>query len=225
LFSYENKAELTIILGSKSRSRKTEIFDLVQTFHAHCKAYLTEYEAQDLFHQASVVLDGFILEQRLRQGRLTLDLETYMSIRQRTIALAPMISLARSEYPPEIYPEELLNMQHDLSIVLGLQNDLVGLDKDIENGEFMNAVVVLLRDTPRTNVHISTENISDALHSIVDVYEQALSRLLYQHRQLTNSKKGHVGSTAAIADVQLCLVETHLKWCISAKRYRTEITQ
>ena len=66
-----------------------------------------------------------------------------MPIRTRTIGIAPLFSLIRSEIlPSNHYTGDLQAMQKALNTAAGFQNDLIGLERDIEGSESINAVLL-----------------------------------------------------------------------------------
>ncbi|CAG8888275.1 unnamed protein product [Penicillium egyptiacum] len=111
-----------------------KVINAMQMFRDHCRRYLSKPEAKDFFDEVCTAFEGFSFELELRQKALASSLETYIDIRTRTIGVAPFFNLIKSEYSPGYHVDDSLEMQRDVYTVVGLQNDLIGLEKDIETG-------------------------------------------------------------------------------------------
>jgi hypothetical protein len=72
----------------------------------------------------------------LKAGSLPYELDACMSIRTRTIGIKPLFTLALSTWRQDhSWPKKLDDIQKEVNMVAGLQNDLVGLEKNLKNGE------------------------------------------------------------------------------------------
>ena len=110
----------------------------------------------------------------------------------------------------------------DVFAIIGLQNDLVGLEKGIRTNQQMNAVVVnatqinnrIICAGKDTALQIATNNTS-RLHN------QLMERVLERRAKIQQRVIGKLvhASESSFADIELLFTETHLKWCTSAKRY------
>ncbi|KAI9923920.1 hypothetical protein MW887_008225 [Aspergillus wentii] len=186
---------------------------ILNAFRDHCGSQLSPTVADSLMQAVYGVFQGLIDEFSFRQGHLPNTLETYMGIRNRTIGLDPFFVLIRSIFHPSEYLDELALLQKTVCTVNGLQNDLVGLDKDLKEGELMNAVVVLqgqdhqaLLDTTQTVCLMHNKHILDAM----DISQQLQMKMKDQNG-------------AMFASILLAFTETHFKWCTLAKRYQVNL--
>ena len=127
--------------------RDKKVQGLARALVNHCTRYLSPPTAHAFLRAASNVLRAHIDEVRFLEGRIQNDLPTYMSVRSRTIALDPFFEVLKREYLPAEWQFDTAweNLQLEVGCAAGLQNDLIGLGRDLENGEQLNAVIVLLR--------------------------------------------------------------------------------
>ncbi|KAI0160597.1 isoprenoid synthase domain-containing protein [Xylariaceae sp. FL1272] len=200
----------------------TRIQGLARTLHQHCIGCLSPTSAEVFFAAACRVFRAHIDEIRFLQGDLPNDLGTYMGVRERTIALDPFFAVIRNEFLPQATQLDPLwdKLQLEVCRAAGLQNDLIGLEKDIQSGERLNAVLVLMatnNETPESVdettfakriEHISAEHNKCTLKAF-DTLQQ-----IHQGIGLTQPKQA---IEAARHIFLLC--ETHLKWCATSKRY------
>ncbi|KAE8137384.1 isoprenoid synthase domain-containing protein [Aspergillus pseudotamarii] len=193
-------------------------------FKRHCSTYLSLEVARHFFDSVCITLEGLLDEIRFNQGYLPYNLETYMSIRGRTIGIKPFFTLIKSilETTDHQWSTDIIGMERDIFAIIGLQNDLIGLEKDIRTEQQMNAVIVnaahlankIASAEKDAALQIATNNIS-ALHN------QLIEHVLEKRAKIHQRAIGKLEDTleSRFADIQLLFTETHLKWCTSAKRY------
>lgn len=117
--------------------------------------------------------------------------------------------------------EEIKELERRVCQVVGLQNDLVGLEKDLENGEVMNAVTILARDKIKAAGQepvISHEHIEE----ICDLHNDWLLSTVEAWEVIQRSTENEVEEMILGTEV-LAFAGTHLKWCVSSKRYQVEL--
>ena len=176
-------------------------------------------------------MEAHIDEIGFLQGRYQNTLPTYMSIRSRTIALAPFFEVIKTEYLADA--DWALNpiwekLQKEVGCVAGLQNDMIGLVRDLEDGEPLNGVVVLMQGF-RSIVKNQLDRgvLSKCLALVNAEHNQSVARCFEHMTQLHRAAEAagcaHVGRVEAVARHILMMCETHLRWCSSAKRYRLEV--
>ncbi|KAL8383365.1 hypothetical protein RB595_006897 [Gaeumannomyces hyphopodioides] len=195
---------------------------MARVLHQHCSQLLAEDSVDAFFEAACAVFSAHIGEIRfLSSSQATRDLETYMAIRRRTIALDPFFEVLKHDHldKAERASPAWERLQHHVCLAAGLQNDLVGLEKDVEAGERMNAVLVLLDGLATAGGEDHDAALAEAVGLVNEEHNSnaALAGLCFH--ELTDAEG--VSSQAkwvARCVVQLC--QTHLRWCSSAKRYR-----
>ncbi|OQE17815.1 hypothetical protein PENFLA_c023G05479 [Penicillium flavigenum] len=152
-----------------------EVYSLMSTFRKHCCRYLSEAAAKGFFYEIDKVFNGFVEEIGFRQGHTIRDLERYMEIRTRTIGVAPFFALIRSELPPSDYPDDFVAVQKAMNMAVGLQNDLIGLEKDLENGELLNAVLVAMEQQEEEG---KEKDLAEAVEAICALHNQNIAGVM-----------------------------------------------
>jgi hypothetical protein len=198
---------------------------------SHCSRYLSPESNQSFFKAICEVLKAHVAEVHFLQGLHGDSFPEYLSIRSRTISLNPFFEVIKTEY---LAPADWelngtwLKLQNEISRVAGLQNDLIGLMRDIDDGEELNAVMVLMRGFRGFNKDHTDYDILARCVALVNAeHNQSAARCFDYMRQLHREAEAMEGSeikrveTAARHMIMMC--ETHLRWCSSAKRYRLEI--
>jgi hypothetical protein len=197
----------------------------------HCTRYLSPKSAQAFLGSICEVLEAHIEEIHFLHSPSTDSLPTYMSIRRRNIALNPFFEVIKCEY---LAAEDWelntawMALQNEVSRVAGLQNDLIGLVRDLEDGEQLNAVMVLMRGFRGYNdSNVNPRILSRCVALVNAEHNQSISRCLEYTTQLHRAAET-LGASAIdriekVARHILMMCETHLRWCSSAKRYRLEV--
>lgn len=201
-----------------------DVVRVIDLFQAHCRKYLSAYEAEDFFAGVAGALEGLVQEQKFRQGLLAKELGQYLVIRAYTIGVSPSLSLLRSEYCPHGNLEKLQAIQIFLNILLGLQNDLIGLERDLESGEDMNAVIVLMKTMGNESQEVTPITILQAVHQAVAYHNDIFRRSLELQQSHMRGENELDPPDKFVANAQLRLAETHLKWCLTSKRYQVSMS-
>ncbi|KAE8353434.1 isoprenoid synthase domain-containing protein [Aspergillus coremiiformis] len=194
----------------------------IAAFKQHCAKYLSSQASRDFFDSVCTALEGMLEEVQFRHGDLPQDLATYMRIRARTVGVSPLFSLVRSTLKVQSpWSSELMDMERDICASTGLQNDLLGLEKDIRTKERMNAVLLGTAQTlkedqsvDRDALQMAADHISAQHNLLMKRAEQTRDTL--QEKALTRPE---LASEAKLADVLLLFAERHLTFSASAKRY------
>ncbi|GAB1315433.1 hypothetical protein MFIFM68171_05643 [Madurella fahalii] len=215
-----------------TKVKDTRIQDLARALRDHCIRHLSRTSAHAFFQAVCVVLRAHVDEVRFLQGRIPNSLQNYMNIRSRTISLNPFFEVIKSEYLTAEsngpFSGAWEQLQLEVSRAAGLQNDLIGLERDLENGEQLNAVIVLMRALgSNKDMHETDEALLSRCIALVNAeHNQSVARCL-EHAAQINQAADNAPPDSSIAMSRvarhfLLLCETHLKWCASAKRYQTK---
>ncbi|KAF4764373.1 hypothetical protein HAV15_000896 [Penicillium sp. str.  len=189
-------------------------------FQKHCCQYLSDAAVKDFFREICTVFHGFLQENRFQRGYLKRNLQNYMEIRTRTIGIAPFFSLIRSDLsPPDYYSDNILAMQKAVNVAAGLQNDLVGLERDIDEKESMNAVLVSMGE-PLGKEEAQGTKLADTIAAVCAFHNSSIAEVVQIRQRIL---QGAEESEIIVANSQLLFIETHFKWCTRAKRYRTQL--
>ncbi|KAI7091871.1 hypothetical protein KC356_g39 [Hortaea werneckii] len=129
---------------------------LNQRFTLSAKTSLPPTQYHDFLKQIVQVWESMKDEIALRQSSLK-DEATYLQIRSRTVGLAPFFTLLKAEFCPEsdsdaVTDAHLDRLQELVSIVVGLQNDLVGLERDMASLETCNIIILKARTNPGNSI-------------------------------------------------------------------------
>lgn len=192
-------------------------------FEAHCSQFLTERSRPIFYEAVWSVLEAHIEECHFVESGPITDVPTYMRIRRRTIGLNPFFELIKSEYlPKEAFSEPAWEpLQTQVSAAAGLQNDLIGLERDVEKGEILNAVLIGMRAKQTANDTLSPDELLSA--SVSNVSEQhnlAAQSSLESFIQLCQESSSNCVREVARNILTVC--QTHLMWCTSDRRYKME---
>ncbi len=196
---------------------------MTHVLYNHCVRHLSQASAHAFFAAVCTVLEAHVDEIRFLQGRIANELPTYMTIRSRTIALNPFFQVIKSEFLAEAERDcdsTWERLQLEVCRVAGLQNDLIGLVRDLKDGEELNAVIVLMRSYGFSNKsEPNPAMLSWCIAQISTQHNQGVARCLYYASRLHPVAGDSRPDTKVVARHILLLCETHLKWCASAKRY------
>ncbi|KAJ5124849.1 uncharacterized protein N7515_008674 [Penicillium bovifimosum] len=213
--------------GSKTNVSPTNnVASILCLFHEYCVQHLnlSESTAKELSNDICDMCEGLREEILFRQGILPNTLETYLRFRGRTMGIHPFFTLIRTLHQPisKEYHSDLLELQKRVSLVLGLQNDLVGLEKDRRNGEPMNAVLVSLKEQAENDTDQATRLLPKTVEEICDIHNLCVSAAVEMHDEIHNTLKADV-HVAILETAVLAFADTHLKWCASSKRYQAKV--
>uniref|UniRef100_A0A8H7N677 Terpene synthase n=1 Tax=Bionectria ochroleuca TaxID=29856 RepID=A0A8H7N677_BIOOC len=135
-------------INTKGRAPDTEVERLTRLLYDHSRLHLPAGVCDVFFKAICEILKAHIAEFHFLDGQTTHDLSTYMSMRRRTIALDPFFEIIKYMHLPKSWRRKPTwkKLQEEVCSTAGLQNDLLGLEKDLENGDGLNSVLVLLRN-------------------------------------------------------------------------------
>ncbi|CAH0047651.1 unnamed protein product [Clonostachys solani] len=210
--------------GTKGHAGDARIQHLTRTLHQHVTCHLPQETCDVFFHEVCGVLYAHIDEFLFLDGRIPQDLDTYMSIRSRTISLNPFFEVIKREYFPTSWQPNRAwdRLQEAVSSAAGLQNDLVGLERDMKNDEQMNAVIVLMRSQTEARSADETHALlARCVDTAVDEHNRWMETIFRQAARILEMDGGDQSAAETNQVVQhiVTIARTHLTWCTSAKRY------
>ncbi|KAJ5781088.1 hypothetical protein N7457_006248 [Penicillium paradoxum] len=203
-------------------NKVASILCLFQDYCIH-QLNLSDAAARELSNDICDMCEGLLEELRFRQGILPNDLETYLQFRGKTMGIHPFFTLIRTLHPPirGEYLCGLRQLQERVGLVLGLQNDLVGLEKDRRNGETMNAVLVSMEEKIGSDVDQINLLLPNTIKEVCGIHNLCLASAMQLYEHLHGAQTGK--HDAILENTVLAFVDTHLKWCASSKRYQAKI--
>ncbi|KAJ5348023.1 hypothetical protein MYU51_007859 [Penicillium brevicompactum] len=220
--------EETIVMLQRSNehiSPTNKIARIHSLFLDFCIQHLeiSENVSRELEGDICDMCQGLLDELLYRQGSVPKTLENYLQFRGRTMGIHPFFTLIRTMRRPirSEYMAALRNLQSRVSLVLGLQNDLVGLEKDRQNGEHMNAVLVSLQEKEGANRDHQEFLLPSTIEDVCGIHNLCLSAAVEKYNEiarLNGEVQEPVHETAILA-----FADTHLKWCASSKRYQAKV--
>ncbi|CAI7589885.1 unnamed protein product [Penicillium glandicola] len=207
-------------------SPTNKVASILCLFREYCiqQLQLSESTACELSNDICDMCEGLLDELLFRQGILPNNLETYLQFRGRTMGIHPFFTLIRTLHKSidAEYLSGLRELQKRVSLVLGLQNDLVGLEKDRRNGETMNAVLVSLKEQAGMDVDHMNMILPRTIQEVCGIHNLCLSAAVEMHDGLQVPLNGDTNQ-AILATITLAFADTHLKWCASSKRYQAKV--
>ncbi|KAF9895195.1 hypothetical protein FE257_000097 [Aspergillus nanangensis] len=207
------RQSIEIVLGQKETDHQVyqtptenQVAFIMAKFRNHCSHYLAVPVAEDY-----------------RQGRgLQNDLHTYLQIRTHTIGIAPLFALVRHLYCPENLRQAVFfDLQRAVSLAAGLQNDLIGLEKDLHNHESMNAVAVALRGMGKDASDQAA--LREATCSVLRIHNQCSKRIFMMLEGWNMMGSSGITNEVLCGQVIAAFAESHMKWCSSSERYQLTI--
>lgn len=145
-------------------------------------------------------------------------LEAYLVIRAHTIGLLPFFAILEDLVCTEIQTElgslssdpDVVSLRTRVAHAVGLQNDIVGLEKDLATGEQLNLVRLLQARDQRS--------IEDALLTVIRMHNDAVTAILDHFKALAeDSTKAHL---LGLAESIVMFIRTHYAWATRSKRYQ-----
>ncbi|KAF4768811.1 hypothetical protein N7455_008731 [Penicillium solitum] len=207
-------------------SPTNKVASILCFFQEYCiqQLDLCKSTARELSDDICDMCYGLLDELLFRQGILPNNLETYLQFRGRTMGIHPFFTLIRTLHEPveEEYLTGLRNLQKGVGLILGLQNDLVGLEKDRRNGETMNAVLVSLKEQAGMDVDHMAMILPKTIQDVCDIHNLCVSAAVEMHEGLHVSLNGDAHDPILETAI-LAFADTHLKWCASSKRYQAKV--
>jgi hypothetical protein len=181
----------------------------------HMQALLPLAVYDDLCPAMIATFEAMYEEVTFRESR-SQDLKKYLSIRVQTIALFTLFKLVHFSVggDPQAF-QHFDKLAYNASLAAGLQNDIVGIDKDIAKGEWMNYPMVYAEGCEPTETVAMIEK--GALKGVkshnhaVDVAMEQFNAILAE---------GSMDDLKVAAGI-LIIVVRHFKWVCVAKRYKS----
>ncbi|KAJ5749382.1 uncharacterized protein N7511_011078 [Penicillium nucicola] len=204
-----------------TESRQIGVPFIFTAFYNHAKTHLNSTQIlRKLVDDICEMCEGQRDEVFFRQGRLHHDMDVYMGIRKRTMGVLPsftIMSVLTINTETECVAT-LKDLGDMVCQAVGLQNDIAGLDKDIRDGEIMNSVLVLAREQISQIADQESIVLHDVTRKVCDDHNRyVLAAVEAWERLEACTGKNYTQSLLGI--IILEFAETHLKWCLSSKRY------
>lgn len=183
-----------------------------KVFGYHVKELMRKQTYKEFLRSISEVFEGMAEEIEFRERKIP-DVSLYLTIRIRTIGLSPFFILLADQCLSQVSgrDERLSVLETCVNVAIGMQNDLIGLDKDRKVGEWMNFAVLAAMD------NISTADTGDGVLRCVETHNCAVRLALHSWNLMD---AGTEVADRIYAAKLLHFVHLHFRWAVAAQRYR-----
>jgi len=170
---------------------------------------------------------GIVAETYLRaQAQGQVDGDGYLEVRTRTCGLTPFFALLAYATGTAYSQEECCagrskaveELEGCVKVAVGVQNDLVGLEKDMKTKESMNYVLVSAITTAGGKDVKSITDVSVAIERAVEVHDRAVEVAMSLLAEI--EREG--GETEVRRARELvAFIGRHFEWAVGSRRYKT----
>jgi hypothetical protein len=190
---------------------------ITETFRQHLRSLLSVEAYTRVSRDICNVLAAVSAESDFRH-RKRQDLAAYLEIRRETIGLAPFFTLLRLSHDTSAAsysaPSQFsLILQTHISTLVGYQNDLIGLEKDLAGGEWMNCIVI---SSSRQDINNTEGSVEEAIETAIKEHNCASKKVL----ECWESIKREGREDLVLAGELIEFAERHLQWAVGARRYK-----
>ena len=188
----------------------------------HLQKLLPPQDLTTAIRRIISVWDATELEISCREQLDSVTLGTYVSIRSKTIGLSPFFIMLEHAFcnSAEIEPARreattpIRELQTNVSISVGLPNDIVGLERELSASERFNFVI-------RFSDQLG-QSIGLSLCEAIDEHNKAVQAAGEGWTEIDSGVSS--GEAREFADCILGFVRTHYLWASTAKRCRIPIS-
>lgn len=193
---------------------EVRILAFTAAYISHTRALLPHDLHRGLLRASATVLEAMLSESKWRT-QASIDEPTYLSIRCETIGMRPFFLLAHYNFDPEsalkpLHPR-LETAMSNLRTAVGLQNDLIGLERDLGEGELFNYVLRSRRP--------SVEKMGQRWQRAIALHNETIRSAIEAWKVLRRA--GKAGEVECL-ECLLKFVERHFLWATSAVRYKPQ---
>ncbi|KAK4580274.1 hypothetical protein LTR86_000477 [Recurvomyces mirabilis] len=190
---------------------------LTRTFVRHLRELVP---ASIFIKVANDVLDvwkNMGLERVVKDGPAP-DVESYISLKSRTIGLSPFFDILQAELcreidsKPEVHPSIMWQLERNVALAVALQNDIVGLARDLAHDHALNLISILTVS--------GNKSIKVAYEEVVAMHNRAVKAALCSASAIRLASHQHgFPCSSDYADSLLGFIARHFQWASSAQRY------
>ena len=197
------------------------IHHIVKHFARYSHTLLPATTYIPFIYDINEIFDFMVVEMDFRETSPT-TVESYMTIRRVTISISPFFTLLEGSLSMVSTSSSLARLKQLLQEVCGLQNDLIGLDKDIQADWPLNVVMILrelklkqllVRGMDDERVQTMTSSVMDAR----DMHNMAVEEFVTLWRATRGSI---VEGEKRISDIMMMFMNRHFMWAVASKRYK-----
>ena len=183
--------------------------------HATLHLPATQYKA--LCRDISIVFWGMIDEIIFKSERST-NLDEYLSIRRCTIGVNPFFGLLRGDRGyPNMYSLVLSSIELRTLTIVVLHNDLIGLEREVASGEWMNYAIVSATSPSEHVQNQLTKRIKLGITLTAERCNQSTKTLMQDWKAITEKDPGWEQDYALAL---LVFVAKHFHAAKASSRYK-----
>jgi hypothetical protein len=191
-----------------------------QAFFNHIAPLLPDQLFDDLSRTISKVWEAMVEETVLKNAQY-LDEARYLDVRSRSIGVQPFFlllehtldaPLERVDGGTNASTKRLDELKQSIGIVVGLQNDIIGLERDYGSGIRFNHVMLTSQDH-------SVKAVESALTGTVKLHNDTVQLIADRWTGMT-STSAPCSVVKDFGESLLGCIEPHVKWASAAQRYK-----
>ncbi|KAK3672848.1 hypothetical protein LTR78_007201 [Recurvomyces mirabilis] len=194
-----------------------QICALTKTFVRHLRELVPASIFIKVANDVLDVWENMGLERVVKDGPAP-DVESYISLKSRTIGLSPFFDILQAELcreidsKPEVHPSIMWQLERNVALAVTLQNDIIGLSKDLAHDHALNLISILT---------VTEDKSIEAAHEVVvAMHNRAVKAALCSASAIRLASHQHGFSYSSdYADSLLGFITRHFKWASSAQRY------
>ncbi|KXH51867.1 hypothetical protein CSIM01_10753 [Colletotrichum simmondsii] len=167
---------------------------------------------------AKVICQQYDREMRYIQNGHAPTTLSYEKLRKKTGGAGPLCALAEfasgSEWPAHVVNSQPYKMiLESVSIIIGLTNDLLSLNKELRKGRTLNAVPVRYWNGK------DGSDLESAVGEVVEEIDKAVKQLDVCERRLINQSLADADAIREVATTLKKICTGNLTWSLESKRY------
>jgi hypothetical protein len=195
-----------------------QIRHVIDSFRRHVTELLHASTYESLCCDICKVFAAMSEEIHFRR-QMDCDMRKYLSIRVLTIGLTPLFNLLRVSMGHSGQPSQNLDLlDQGVHLIVGLQNDIVGVQKDVVTREWMNYAVVYAKYHGDIKSGERLELVEEGMQKAVDSHNVAMELVMEYWEAIV---EGGDAKEIQVALSLLVFVAEHFKWATRSKRYKS----
>jgi hypothetical protein len=199
---------------------------LLGTFLISISRLLPSYTYNSIRHSIDSFWTGLQDENKYRHASRidSLTVEAYSAIRSRTIGLASFFDVLADKLCPgstDLSSAPVQELTRLVSKVAELQNNILGLRKDLEEDERFNIIIVRAHAMMKDDGHFGTDwdtVVGECLSHFVRMHNEKVKETVRCWEEIVNRQLGD--GVRRFVDAVLGFVVRHYQWAEKSKRYQ-----
>ncbi|KAL1635310.1 hypothetical protein SLS56_001733 [Neofusicoccum ribis] len=203
-----------VTVSEETNKPVVKVCHVIRSLRMRISQLLGHGSAIAMLRDVKACLEGQMDELRYRSSPCT-SLQEYSRIRHRSIGAMPFLTLAALQLAHDSSAKAnrfLVSLKELVVSIVFLQNDLVGLEKDLKEDVSMNAFMVMRQS--RGSPTIPT---SEDLAELAAQHNALVSKALFMYRRNAGQDGSDTYTLAATSIISF--IETHLTWARKSRRY------